>query len=225
MTPPRRGRSRSFATPEIRGTLGTLLRTTLAQAGAVKDALERGAREGRARLDDARLDRRRAQAVADLGEIVLDLVRAGQLVELAEIPEIADALAAIDDVDARAPRERARRDDEAGRDWIAPESRSRFDRARSPLPEPDAEAEDGTVSSRGWTPPTRKPAAKAQARVWRPTASDQPAAPPTPDDEPKRPRRGGGIDFGATPDDASADDDDLSEYMHPDDVPPRDGDK
>src|SRR5690349_19127750 len=103
MPPPRRGgsRSRSLAPPELRGALGSLLRTTLAQASAVRDALERGAREGRARLDDALGDRRRAEALADLGDIVLSLIRRGRLEELAEIPEIADAIAAIDDLEAR----------------------------------------------------------------------------------------------------------------------------
>lgn len=214
MAPPRRGRSRSFAAPELRGTLGTLLRTTLAQAGAVRDALERGAREGRARFDDALQDRRRNEAVTELGELVLDLIRRGELAELADVPEIAEALAAIDELDARGGgRERGRRDDEPGRDWIAPESRSRFDRGR----EARDDDEDGTVSSRAWTPPAR--AGKPQARVWRPVtpASDEPE--PTQTQELRRPRRGGGIDFAPAPDDAAADDDDLSEYMHPDDVP------
>jgi len=222
MAPPRRGGRppRSFAAPELKGTLGTLLRTTLAQAGAVKDAIERSAREGRARLDDVRHDRRRADAVAELGEVVLELIRRGELADLADLPEIADALAAIDEIDARAShRERDRRD-EPGRDFIAPESRSRFDRARDPERAPERGAEDGTVSSRAWTPPAR---AKPQARVWRPTAdAAEPGAPGADDAAPRRPKRGGGIDFSATPDDAAPsgeDDDDLAEYMHPDDVP------
>ncbi len=215
MAPPRRGgRSRTFGAPELRGTLGTLLRTTLAQAGAVRDAIERSAREGRARIDDALLDRRRAEAISELGEIVLELIRKGELRELAEVPEIADALSAIDEVDARTPRgARDRRDDEPGRDWIAPDSRSRFDRGRSP--DPDAEGGDGTVSSRSWSAPR---ASKPQARVWRPSVDD------TATTEEKLPRRNkGGIDFAATDDDAAqaSDDEDLSAYMHPDDVPDR----
>ncbi|MCA9679495.1 MAG: hypothetical protein KC464_30975, partial [Myxococcales bacterium] len=130
MAPPRRGRSRSFPATELRGTLGTLLRTTLAQAGVVRDALERGAREGRARLDDVRSERRRGDALAELGELVLERVRRGELPELEDIPELADAIAAIEELDAP-PRRRGRRDDAApGRDWIEPASRSRFDRGR-----------------------------------------------------------------------------------------------
>src|SRR5215813_2242983 len=69
MASKRRG---GFGPPELRGTLGTLLRTT---TGVVRDAIERGAREGRARLDDARANRRRHDALADLGSLVLDLIR------------------------------------------------------------------------------------------------------------------------------------------------------
>jgi hypothetical protein len=50
--------------PDVRGTLGTLVRSTLAQAGVVRDVLERGAREGRARLEEARRDRA-CDALAD----------------------------------------------------------------------------------------------------------------------------------------------------------------
>jgi hypothetical protein len=198
--PPRRGsRSRGFAPPELRGALGSILRTTLAQASAVRDALERGAREGRARLDDARIEKRRTEALADLGEVVLSLVRRGKLPELEEHPQIADAIAAVDELEPREPRERDRGE------WVAPQERSRFDRGRrNVVPVDDAEIEDGTVtSSAGWTPP-RAP----QARVWRP---------PTPS-------RGGGITFAEEPptdDSAGGDEDDLAEYMHPDDVPPR----
>src|SRR6185312_17297286 len=63
-----RQRRGGFRPPELRGTLGTLLRTTLAQAGGL-------AREGRARLDDALAGRKRNEALAELGEIVLDLIR------------------------------------------------------------------------------------------------------------------------------------------------------
>src|ERR1044071_235714 len=76
MASKRRG---GFRPPELRGTLGTLLRTT---TRVVRDALERGAREGRARLDvarasfdSARATHRRHDALADLGELLLDLIR------------------------------------------------------------------------------------------------------------------------------------------------------
>jgi hypothetical protein len=198
MASPRRGsRSRSgFAPPELRGALGSLLRTTLAQASAVREALERGAREGRARIDDARIEKRRSEALAELGEVVLQLIRRGKLPELEEEPAIADALAAVEELEVRDPR-----GDRDRGEWVAPESRSRFDRGRRP-PVEDAEVDDGTVSSGSWTPPRT---AEPRAKVWRPPAR-------------------GGITFEApepSPEAGNADEDDLAGYMHPDDVPPK----
>jgi hypothetical protein len=85
-----------FHPPELRGTLGTLLRTT---TDVVRGALERGAREGRARLDDVRTHRRRQDALAELGDIVLDLIRRGEI-DLAELPEARDLVRQLDDFDA-----------------------------------------------------------------------------------------------------------------------------
>lgn len=237
MAPPRRGRPprapgsfAAFGGPELRGTLGTLLRTTLAQAGAVRDALERGARQGRARLDDALADRRRTEAFAALGALVADKVRRGELAEVADDPDCAEHLAAIDDLEPgrddgweeAGGGRRAR--PEPGRDWVAPGARARFDRAAPGEPE-DA---DGTVSSRDWIAPR----GAAAQRVWRPPRDEEPAAPTAPPEAaaapppaaPGRPATRpaaagpgsrGGIVFGTD------DDDDLSAYMHPDDVPDR----
>lgn len=258
MARPRRG---GFRPPELRGTLGTLLRTTLAQAGAMRDALERGAREGRSRLDDALASRRRDTALAELGARVLELIRQGEI-DLDELPELHDVVAHLDELDARdgeeldeevygaapgpgfgpAPGERGDRGDRGG-DRGAPPSRSRFDR-RGPR---GGDESDGTVSSRAWRPPSSSlssssssssrpapsssPRAPTSARVWRPPAADDasphaphaPAEAPTP--APAAPARArppaakrGGIVF----DDDN--DDDLADYMHPDDVPskPRD---
>lgn len=180
MPPPSRrgGRSRSSAFPiELRGTLGTLLRTTIEQA---RDAIERGAREGRARLDDVRAERRRADAIAELGELVLERARRGELPELEQVPEIADALdalAAMDELEPRDERPAPRRD------HVTPERRSRF---------------DGTVSSRDWRPPAPREAGAAE---------------PSPPRKPQAKPKAGGIVF------RDDDDDDLGEYMHPDDVP------
>src|SRR5215510_2055953 len=85
-----------FGPPELRGTLGTLLRTT---TGVVRDALERGAREGRARLDDARASRRRNDTLAELGSLVLDLIRRGEI-DLAELPEARDLVRLLNEFDA-----------------------------------------------------------------------------------------------------------------------------
>src|SRR6185503_13061891 len=118
-----------FGPPELRGTLGTLLRTT---TGVVRDALERGAREGRARLDDARASRLRADTLADLGELVLDLIRRGEI-DLAELPEARDLVRQLDELDAEPiesppppPRSSSRRRyDDRSRD-----DRPRDDRSR-----------------------------------------------------------------------------------------------
>ncbi len=190
--------------PEIRGTLGTLLRSALAQAGGVREALERGVREGRERLDNYRSDARRTDALAELGEIVLDLVRRGEI-DPDELPEARDVLRHLDQLDGDDADAGVARDD---REIAQPPSRSRFDTRSS---------DDGTTSSSRWTPP--KPA-KPAARVWRPvdTSPEEPAARPAPTPArrvplPKDPHRKGGISFG------DDDDDDLADYMHPDDVP------
>jgi hypothetical protein len=163
----RRGRG-GFNPTELRGTLGTLLRTT-------REVLERGAREGRERLDEALASRRRDAALAQLGEAVLDLIRAGEI-DLAELPEVRDIVARLDDLDA------AHDVEHDARPAPAP-VRDRFDRRHA---HPHAAmADDGTVSALPTTPaaPTKK-------------------------------AKQGGISF---------DDEDLGDYMHPDDVPPKGG--
>src|ERR1043166_9085361 len=119
MASKRRG---GFRPPELRGTLGTLLRTT---TDVARDAFERGAREGRPRLDDVRTNRRRQDTLAELGDLVLDLIRRGEI-DLAELPEARDLVRQLDDFDAGSadepppepPRElsRSRFDDRAARD-------------------------------------------------------------------------------------------------------------
>jgi hypothetical protein len=181
--------------PELRGTLGTLLRTTLAQAGNLRDVLERGAREGRSRVEDALATRRRADALAELGEIVLDLIRRGE-VDVDELPEARDIVQHLDELDAGA-------DDDHER----PRSiRKRFDTRRSDREgreAREAREDDGTASSTTWAPPNR-PRGKPAERVWRPNADAIPTPTVT--------KKSGGIRF-------EDDDDDLAEYMHPDDVP------
>ena len=212
-------RSRRGRGGELRGTLGTLLRTTLAQVGTVRDALERGAREGRARLDDARLGRRHEEALAELGAIVLDRVRSGDLADLEEIREIAEAIAQIEEIEARL--------DERDAPAAQVQAPRRRDRDR------DRRDDDGTVSSgAAWSPP--RPA--APAKVWRPVAppTDEvtkdlgPARATHIDEEPgarfREDRRGkGGISFERHDDTAPDPDDDLADYMNPDDVPKKQG--
>lgn len=208
-----RQRRGAWSPPELRGTLGTLLRTTLAQAGSLRDALERGAREGRSRVEDALAGRRRSEALGELGEIVLDLIRRGEI-DLKEIPEVRDVVARLDELDEGAVHDRDERDDEEDDDRLPP-SRSRFD--TRPSPGGRRGDRDGTVSAKAWSPPS----SKSPARVWRPPVDielesipddeDDPA-PPAPHKPSPIPRRGG-IRFDS--------DSDLADYMHPDDVPPK----
>jgi len=183
--------------------LGTLLRTAAAQVGPLRDALERTAREGRTAFEDARSSGRGDAALAELGEVVLDLIRRGEI-DLGELPEVRDIVAELDDLDGGHPTE----DD---RDEAPPPVRNRFD-SRTRRDQPD----EGTVSSRTWSPPSiPRQGSKPAPRVWRPPV-DEAEAPPVDDAshrhaKPKNPARKGGISFD--------DDDDLADYMHPDDVP------
>jgi hypothetical protein len=194
-----RQRRGGFKPPELRGTLGTLLRTAAQQANVVREAvgnaLERGAREGRSRIDELRSDRRRREALVELGEIVLDLVRKGEI-DLAELPEAQSVIDHLDELDAGQPE--PERSDEPTAE-AAP--RQRFDdrRARPPTRLDD---DDGTVSSAA--EPKRRTG--RETTLWR---TDAPASGPKPA------AKQGGIQFD------DADDADLADYMHPDDVPPK----
>ncbi|MDB4960942.1 MAG: hypothetical protein JWP01_941 [Myxococcales bacterium] len=201
-----------FRPPELRGTLGTLLRTAIQQAGGVRDALERGARQGKSRLDELRTDRKRTDILADLGELVLDLIRRGEI-DIAELPEARDLVRDLDELDAADAQEDITS--------TQPFERRRFDDRGAPAASRAAprgrDADDGTVGSGArWAPkaPSRPsaPESSASARVWRPTAEDVEAAPIVGRDMPRHPHKGG-ITF---------EDDDLADYMHPDDVPPKD---
>jgi hypothetical protein len=110
------------------------------------------------------------------------------------LPEARELVAHLDELDHA--------DDDAA-DFAPAPSRSRF----------DDRGNDGTVSAgRSWVPPKKS---AAPARIWRPVEeSDRPVEhmpPPAP------PKKLGGISFGN-----DNDDEDLADYMHPDDVPPRD---
>ncbi len=94
----------------LQGTLGTLLRTTLQQVGAVKNVVERQARSSLQQLDGVMLQRRRREALMRLGEVVLDMIDEGQdqggeaaapWDALAEHPLIAPIIDEIDSLDDR----------------------------------------------------------------------------------------------------------------------------
>src|SRR6185503_7067351 len=208
-----------FGPPELRGTLGTLLRTT---TGVVRDALERGAREGRARLDDARASRRRADTLADLGELVLDLIRRGEI-DLAELPEARDLVRQLDELDAEPiesppppPRSSSRRryDDRTMRPTLParpkhPDSASSRANTKPMKGLYRSRLTDDDPSSSP-PAPTRPPAATRGAAALATAEPSTPRRSPLPLD----PNRKGGISF-------DDDDDDLVDYMHPDDVPPK----
>jgi hypothetical protein len=133
---------------------------------------------------------------------VLDLVRRGEI-DLHELPEARDVIRHLDELDAAT-------DDEAP--VARAPIRRRFDDRSRPARPARSDADDGTVSSKTWSPPNR-PAAK----VWRPPADDatDPGRPPVRRAPvPKPGDRKGGISF-------EDDDSDLADYMHPDDVPPK----
>lgn len=215
-----RQRRGGFKPPEL-GTLGTLLRTTLHQAGVVRDALSRGAREGRSRLDNLRTgirsSRQRQEALAELGEIVLELIRRGEI-DVAELPEARDLIEHIDELDANedasADAAASEGTDRDGAPMVSPSTRKRFDDRPAPTG-----GDDGTVSSNRWAPPPRRPG-KA-TKIWKPAittnepADEQPPTSPGHKALPARDaNRKGGIQFEDS-------DDDLADYMHPDDVPPK----
>jgi hypothetical protein len=84
--------------PDLKGTLGTLIRTTINQVGAMTDVARRQARTQKQRLDTALLERRRREALAELGENLYDLATRGEI-ELDELPELVRGVQAVDLID------------------------------------------------------------------------------------------------------------------------------
>ncbi|CAN5903330.1 hypothetical protein BH11MYX2_BH11MYX2_22610 [soil metagenome] len=226
---------RGFGPPDLRGTLGTLVRSALQQVTGVRETLERGARSGKSRIDDYRSGQRRRDMLADLGEVVLDLVRRGEI-DAEQLPEartVLRELDRLDDAEGSPPHVHSHDDehdhvhdddDDHGhshhhappRDHAMPPTRSRFD-TRSAGRDERRSSDDGTVSSGAqWSPPAR---AGRTNNMWRPPADYVAHAdePPPAKAAPKK----GGITFGNDDDDDS----DLAEYMHPDDVPPKSSDE
>ena len=235
-------RTRSGGALDIQGTLGTLLRTTLHQMGVVKDAVERQARSSLEQLDTAKLQRRRREALARLGEVVWDLAVNGELGELGERGEVAALLDEIEALEASAeeaagPDEgtvssaewkppargqaKGRRHHETMRVWrpnlddhaSTPDS----DASAGAAPDDDdAPAEHAAAPGRPEARSENRPEAKSEARP------DAKAEEPAQRGRGRRPagrddRRTGGIAF---MEDGPAEDD-LADYMNDDDVPPR----
>ncbi len=205
--------------PALRGTLGTLLRTTLQQVGLVRDAVERQARSGRSRLDGALLQRKHRDTMTALGEAVYELAVAGELGDLEDFPEITACLVELEEIEAEIAdaMERSHREAAGMPTRRRPMRRQRAD-----------DAEENTRQDNSF-------------RVWRPTIPEDPLDDLGDDDdrEPvsaapvaRKPQRkaarssrakraarsGGGIAF-VEDDPISTEDADLEEYMHDDDVP------
>lgn len=221
-------RHRGGGALDIQGTLGTLLRTTLQQVGVVKDVVERQARSSLANLDQVMLQRKRRDALVRLGEVVYDLGRGRQLGALADHAEVAEALAEIEDIDARLDQEGAEPAEAvSSADWRPPGShgRSAADSAgqrvwRPVVPPDDDSADLAPATGAGDDADSRSDRSPQMAR---PQSEDESESAPTPGRaRRRRPRQrdaGGGIAF--ISDAVAEDDEDLSEYMHEDDVPRR----
>lgn len=223
-----RGR-RGGSPPDLRGTLGTLLRTTLQQVGMVKDAALRQAEAQRVWLDGALIQRKHKDALAVLGALVYERILSGELRELEEDRDVADTIRLLEELEVRMEEAAERARERAARAAAGARTAASSFASRAGL------------SSRGG------PEDPGEVRVWRPVVprdaerDDDPFDDPLPagDDGtvsalggstvPRRPRRtrprraargAGGIRF--VDDDPGVEDEDLAEYMHPDDVPSQD---
>ncbi len=195
--------------PKVKGTLGTLLRTTMHQVGVVKDAAVRQARTQRVWIDGAVLARRRKDLLAQIGERVVARVRAGDAEVALSWPELLEDIDELDALEAEL--------EEAS--------------ARSREAVPAVSAVSSAWSKRSAAPaPARRP---EDLRVWRPVVDEadgeagdgepgaQGAGPPEPQERGARrtsrlsPKGRGGIAFADDP----IGEDDLEEYMHDDDIP------
>ena len=184
--------------PDLKGTLGTLLRTTINQVGAFTDVARRSALTQKQRLDGALLERRRREALADLGEVLYQLLKSGEI-ELDELPELVQAAEEIEELERRIAEAEA----ESGRPR-RPVRLSRNERGSAGSREREAERD------RASDPARRERDTRPTDRVWRPPPAAATSAPPA------APARGG-ITF---VDDEPLAGEDLQEYMNDADVAP-----
>jgi hypothetical protein len=203
--------AKSRKPPNLRGTLGTLVRSTIEQVGAMRDVALRSTQTQRGWFDAAVLARKRREALADLGEIIYGLAASGRLDDELD-RDVRAAIEVIDDLDARIA-EAERRASGAAAEGFA-------ERAGRPADQP-----------RGRRSEKRR--APADVPVWRPVP---PWRAPAGDDDSGETEAEGEADEDGAADEATApgravpkpgafisaswdDDDDLEEYMHEDDVP------
>ena len=231
-------RTRSGGALDIQGTLGTLLRTTLHQMGVVKDAVERQARSSLEQLDTAKLQRRRREALARLGEVVWELAVRGELGDLAGRGEVAALLDEIEALEASAEESAGPADETvSSAEWKPPapgghaKGRRHHETMRVWRPHlddhaPHADSDASAGDAADDLPASERPTARA--RPERTAAKSEPAtaAKSEPALAPRgRSRRSSQPDDGRTGgiafmEDGPADDD-LADYMNDDDVPRR----
>lgn len=184
--------------------MGSLVQTALDQVGVVRTVVEREARAQRTRYDAARMDRRRRDALAALGALIVERDREGTLGDLADDRALRAQLARIEDLE----RPRDHRGEDTQRGGAA--------RWRRPEPSAPSSRSDG---ERVWRPRREppRPARRDEPRA----ASAEPAhhGDPRGDAAPAPP--GGAIQFGGAWDDHESDRD-LEQYMCDDDVPTAD---
>lgn len=144
--------------PELKGTLGTLLRTTINQLGAFTDVARRSALTQKQRLDTALLERRRREALADLGEVLYTLLKSGEI-ELDELPELVQAAEEIEELERRIAEAEA----EGGR-GRRPVRISRTERGSRSEEDAAARARDARPTDRVWRPPGIEPRPAPAAR-------------------------------------------------------------
>jgi hypothetical protein len=222
----KRGRSLGPSGSELSNTLGSLFRTTLEQASVVREVFERGAKEGRARFDEVRSERKRGTALTELGEIVLDLVRRGEI-DLVELPEIAGVVRELDAIDGELERSQSRSTDvdaqalrDAEREAQQEERRERVRRSQSPTfrhgnaasaAATDRRRENRSVPDIPARSPTATDPESLMAKLRREADGTLSALRDAGRSAETRRESRGGISFES--------EDDLAEYMHPNDVP------
>jgi len=180
---------------DLRDALMALVRTTLDQVGAVRDAAVRQAQSQRHVIDQALLSRRRKEALSALGEEVFARMLAGELDDLAREPSVAEHVATI-----------AELDDAIAAADVSEDEPAKWDRSRAKHGSP----------AKIWRPTLGESDAGDEAEV--------PAKPRRRTQRVPTGERRGGIQFVAREEAASDIDDDLEDYMHEDDLP-SDGDE
>lgn len=204
--------------PDLKSTLGSLLRTTLDQASAVREVVEQQTRSRGGLLDQALTQRKRTAAFAKLGEQVYRMAKRGELGELVLEPEIGLLLGELEELDDDSSDEGSHYRSSGPEAVSSADYAARFQNKRGD--EPGAGGEEYRV----WRPVMPEDATiiddDAPAEEQESVAATGPARPSR---MPRRSaiRQGGGIRFadkGPNPEDPDSDDD-LESYMHDDDVP------